>query len=912
MKKLSIIVCFLIGLSNAYAQEVMVVDQKGTKNIVNNNSVTTALTAPTTPVEGDVWLDTTTNTTKIWDATAMEWKQINTWLGYKTIHHMVGTTLAITDVLHNNTDIHIESTGEVSLASTAVNDGTNFYITNTTGIARALSFTGFAGAFLRNGGAVTDVKGGTGLVLKANTRYLCHVTKNGTDYYFNATEAGSSSGGGGIKEWVPAVAAPVGTLVFYNGVIYRNFGGGNSSQPPNINITNWEQYSGISIADDDGDTKIQVEETTDEDKIRFDTAGTERMIISSTGDVGIGTVTPASLLTLKNGGNIEFETPSSTAGTASIVRSHAKINLVKLASNSDYISFQTHHSGVSAGERMRIAENGNVGIGTTAPAARLDVRSSMGSNTGGLIIMHSNASRGLSFGFGGIVGTGSNASSSLTIDSKGTGNLLLNTTATGNVGIGTATPKSKLDVEGGLAVGATYSGTTAAPANGAIIEGNVGVGTTTPSYKLHVKGDVYADGGWARVQGDKGLYFETHGTGLRSPISEGGTFGSVATLGGEGGWEGYSIGGKYVFMSDDANSAGIYNDTDNKWITLFKRNDYYRIYESDGGNVAVTVNNTGGVGIGTTDPKSKLDVEGSLAVGATYSGTTAAPANGAIIQGNVGIGTANPTHPLHVVGSTNQVVASHRFGEGGLGDGRQWSVFANYGHNIGIYATESIRTDGVFLASSDKRIKKDIFVSNSKEDLKTIENIEITNYKYINVFEKGDLMQKKVIAQQVEEVYPTAVGKTKSFIPNIYAVAESVETSNTNLVRLSLAEPHGLIKGDIVRIEGKTGGTEQLEVLLVDENSFTVKIEKPQEDYFVFGKQVDDFRVVDYDALTTLNISATQELVKRIEMLEKKNELLEKTNATLRKENSNTDKNYNELKAELEIIKQAVFQYAEK
>ena len=65
MKKLSIIVCFLIGLSNAYAQEVMVVDQKGTKNIVNNNSVTTALTAPTTPVEGDVWLDTTTNTTKL-------------------------------------------------------------------------------------------------------------------------------------------------------------------------------------------------------------------------------------------------------------------------------------------------------------------------------------------------------------------------------------------------------------------------------------------------------------------------------------------------------------------------------------------------------------------------------------------------------------------------------------------------------------------------------------------------------------------------------------------------------------------------------------------------------------------------------------------------------------------------------
>ena len=241
MKNISIIVCFLIGLSNAYAQEVNVIDHKGTKNIVNNNSVTTALTAPTAPLEGDVWFDTTTNTTKIWDADAIAWKRIDSWLGYKTIHHMVGTTLAITDVLHNNTDIHIESTGEVSLASTAVNDGTNFYITNTTGIARALSFTGFAGAFLRNGGAVTDVKGGTGLVLKANTRYLCHVTKNGTNFYFNATEAGGSG------DIVPLWKSDTGggdynpkDIVNYNGVLYKNKIGDNTNTSPNSDTTNWE------------------------------------------------------------------------------------------------------------------------------------------------------------------------------------------------------------------------------------------------------------------------------------------------------------------------------------------------------------------------------------------------------------------------------------------------------------------------------------------------------------------------------------------------------------------------------------------------------------------------------------------------------------------------------------------------
>lgn len=42
------------------------------------------------------------------------------------------------------------------------------------------------------------------------------------------------------------------------------------------------------LADADNDTKIQVEEVLDEDRIRFDTAGFERMSIDSNGDVNIG------------------------------------------------------------------------------------------------------------------------------------------------------------------------------------------------------------------------------------------------------------------------------------------------------------------------------------------------------------------------------------------------------------------------------------------------------------------------------------------------------------------------------------------------------------------------------------------------------------------------------------------------
>ena len=85
------------------------------------------------------------------------------------------------------------------------------------------------------------------------------------------------------------------------------------------------------------------------------------------------------------------------------------------------------------------------------------------------------------------------ASAQISTRTDGAVNVLANSPTTNtNVGIGTNTPKSKLDVKGGLTVGSTYAGVNAAPTNGAIIEGNVGIGTTNPSAKLEVVGDVKA------------------------------------------------------------------------------------------------------------------------------------------------------------------------------------------------------------------------------------------------------------------------------------------------------------------------------------------------------------------------------------------------------------------------------------
>ena len=50
---------------------------------------------------------------------------------------------------------------------------------------------------------------------------------------------------------------------------------------------------GINLWDTDTDTGVQVEETNDDDIIRFDTVGTERMQINNRGNVGIGTAADA-------------------------------------------------------------------------------------------------------------------------------------------------------------------------------------------------------------------------------------------------------------------------------------------------------------------------------------------------------------------------------------------------------------------------------------------------------------------------------------------------------------------------------------------------------------------------------------------------------------------------------------------
>ncbi|MDQ5845734.1 MAG: hypothetical protein M3539_10625 [Acidobacteriota bacterium] len=211
--------------------------------------------------------------------------------------------------------------------------------------------------------------------------------------------------------------------------------------------------------------------------VKTTAAAVERLRITDAGNVGIGTTDPltklqvnhssantnlsnlslADLLAFRNtsntNGNMTLLSFQDSAGWGNALFGAVQTN--QTAHSADLV-FLTRNAGAS-GERMRITGNGNVGIGTSAPAAKLDVNGhihSLGVCGGGVP-----NSQGAYLTWNQFCGTGETDF----INHRGAGvggfafvdtvngatlNTLMFITGSGNVGIGTTAPSSKLQVAG--------------------------------------------------------------------------------------------------------------------------------------------------------------------------------------------------------------------------------------------------------------------------------------------------------------------------------------------------------------------------------------------------------------------------------------------------------------------------------
>ena len=98
--------------------------------------------------------------------------------------------------------------------------------------------------------------------------------------------------------------------------------------------------------------------------------------------------------------------------------------------------------------------------------------------------------------------------------------------------------------------------------------------------------------------------------------------------------------------------------------------------------------NSGNAGIGASNPQNTMDIAGNAVIGATYSGSGAAPANGLLVEGKVGIGTSAPASSASLdVTSTNTGVLFPRMTT------TQRNLIASPAAGLIIYNTENNTLD---------------------------------------------------------------------------------------------------------------------------------------------------------------------------------------------------------------------------
>ena len=256
--------------------------------------------------------------------------------------------------------------------------------------------------------------------------------------------------------------------------------------------------------------------------LTISTNNTERLIISAVGEVGIGTASPGEKLHLVTGGNTRIRIDSGDSSASSVDLYDNGSLGVRINCDSTK-NLELMAGGRTGADMIVLASNGNVGIGTTAPATELQIGdytdaaetitiATSDNGTGRINFYDKNATEGGSIRVtGALNGSKMHFANRWNTDADKITFDLIN----GKVGIGTTSPATMLDIHDSGGTGLrvlrgtvdlrlsdnTTNGTVGTESNHNLYirtnatdrititnSGLVGIGTSSPAYALDVNG----------------------------------------------------------------------------------------------------------------------------------------------------------------------------------------------------------------------------------------------------------------------------------------------------------------------------------------------------------------------------------------------------------------------------------------
>lgn len=229
---------------------------------------------------------------------------------------------------------------------------------------------------------------------------------------------------------------------------------------------------------------------------------------------------------------------------------------------------------------------------------------------------------------------------------------------------------------------------------------------------------------------------------------------------------------------------------------------------------------------------------------------------------SIGVGTSNPSYPVHVIATQAASIGAHGYLRS-LGDTGVSSSSGNYS----IYAAGRVAA-AEFNAFSDARIKANVTNVDSSQAQALINRIFPKEFTYIDTLSRGSSKHYGFIAQELEAVVPHATSKITDFIPNIYEVADTLDSTTLRLRSKSFDLGAGARLKLVTEAQAEVVVTV---VAVLDSETVQVSPSLPPhlQSVFVFGQQVDDFTTINTDAVVALLVGAVKEVSKKCVALQR-------------------------------------------